>query len=160
MPIDVDRLYREYGDKLVRALGARHSHVDRDTIEEACAEAWLIAWRHRDNVRPEQPFGWLYVVARNALLFLLARRKGELLDDVAAFELRSARADPELALEVREALAALAALKPNQRRALTLRLAGLSYVEIQKVENVSFTWVNRHLTEGRRAMRAAVEIEP
>lgn len=63
--------------------------------------------------------------------------------------------DPLADLEVREALAALAALKPAQRTTLALKVAGYRYKEIQELcGGKTYTWVNRHLTEGRAALRA------
>jgi DNA-directed RNA polymerase specialized sigma24 family protein len=47
----------------------------------------------------------------------------------------------ELRHEAREALRVLARLKPRQRRAPELKLAGLSYREICAELGVTYTWV-------------------
>jgi hypothetical protein len=39
--------------------------------------------------------------------------------------------------------------------ALTCRLLGLSYKDAQRATGHTYTWVNRHITEGRRALREA-----
>jgi hypothetical protein len=54
------------------------------------------------------------------------------------------------------ALAALAALKPAETRALVLQAAGRTYAEIESETGWSHTKVNRALTEGRAAFRARV----
>ena len=51
-------------------------------------------------------------------------------------------------------LAALAALKPAEARALVLQAAGRSYPEIEAETGWTQTKVNRALTEGRAAFRA------
>jgi hypothetical protein len=53
-------------------------------------------------------------------------------------------------------LAALAALKPAEARALVLQAAGRSYPEIEAETGWTHTKVNRALTEGRAAFRARV----
>jgi DNA-directed RNA polymerase specialized sigma24 family protein len=42
----------------------------------------------------------------------------------------------------------------SRRAALTLRTAGYSATEIQRL-GVTYTWVHRHVTEGRGALRRA-----
>jgi hypothetical protein len=53
-------------------------------------------------------------------------------------------------------LAALAALKPSESRALVLQAGGRTYAEIEAATGWSHTKVNRALTEGRAAFRARV----
>jgi Putative zinc-finger len=53
-------------------------------------------------------------------------------------------------------LAALAALKPAETRALVLQAGGRSYAEIEAETGWTHTKVNRALTEGRAAFRAHV----
>jgi DNA-directed RNA polymerase specialized sigma24 family protein len=48
-----------------------------------------------------------------------------------------------------------AALGTHRRSALTLRAAGYSYKEIQQLLGVTYTWVNRYVTEGRQALTQA-----
>ena len=48
---------------------------------------------------------------------------------------------------------ALAALKPQERRAIRLKAEGYSYREITELTGWTYTKVNRCLTEGRRALR-------
>jgi DNA-directed RNA polymerase specialized sigma24 family protein len=47
----------------------------------------------------------------------------------------------------------LASLKQRQRKTLALKVAGYSYREIQALRGVTYTNVNRHVSEGRAAAR-------
>jgi DNA-directed RNA polymerase specialized sigma24 family protein len=49
----------------------------------------------------------------------------------------------------------LASLEERQRETLALHVAGFSYREIQAIRGVTFTNVNRHVTERRREVRRA-----
>ena len=60
---------------------------------------------------------------------------------------------PGLALEAKQALETLASLKRRQRDTLALRVSGYSYREIQAIRGVTYTNVNRHVSEGRAAAR-------
>src|SRR5262249_7754055 len=66
----------------------------------------------------------------------------------------SDRADPAEAAERRERVTfsaeALAALKPQERRALALKAEGFSYAEIQEITGWTYTKVNRCMAEGRK----------
>jgi DNA-directed RNA polymerase specialized sigma24 family protein len=44
-------------------------------------------------------------------------------------------------------------LRPRRRRALEPKLAGYSYREITQILGVTYTNVNRHLTEARAELR-------
>jgi DNA-binding transcriptional ArsR family regulator len=63
--------------------------------------------------------------------------------------------DTELAVEAREALRALARLRWRRRRALELKLAGFDYREIMELFGVTYSNVNRHLSEGTELREAA-----
>lgn len=76
---------------------------------------------------------------------------------VSVAELVRAPVDVELAVEAREALRALARLRPKRRRALALKVAGLHYREIQERLGVTYTWVNRHVSEGWAELRSGLE---
>jgi RNA polymerase sigma factor (sigma-70 family) len=160
---EAERLFRDHGDGLVRAIRRRLRCGDA-LAEDACAFAWLQLWRTRPASR-ERIFGWLYVVALHEGLRLIRRGGIELLADhpdgmggvgSQTDPLADRLADPrttELRVDAREALRTLAALKPRQRGVLALQAAGYTYQEIAEVLGVTYTYVNRHLTKGRRAVR-------
>lgn len=120
--------------------------------------------------RPDGLVGWMQVVTRReALAVARARRRrfarskprgtgspAASLDDVEA-----TTTGPLDAVEARErvaeAAAALAALKPQERRALALQGAGCTYAEIQAITGWTYTKVNRCLAEGRKALREVRE---
>ena len=57
-----------------------------------------------------------------------------------------------LQLEARELLRQVDVLRPGPRTALTCKLLGLSYKQVQRATGHTYTWVNRHIVEGRRAL--------
>jgi DNA-directed RNA polymerase specialized sigma24 family protein len=61
----------------------------------------------------------------------------------------------KLAAEEHEAPRALAGLRWRRRRVLELKLAGFGYREIMEHLGVTYTNVNRHLTEARAELREA-----
>jgi RNA polymerase sigma-70 factor (ECF subfamily) len=151
---DVEALFREQDAHLRRTLRRRFNSAVPDVlIEDACASAWAIAWKRRDAIPEENPVGWLVVVARNELLGLLRQRRAETPAEPPA-SAGAPMADPELALERREAVELLNGLGVNQRVALTLRAAGFSYREIAAITGKTHTWTNRHISEGRARVRA------
>ena len=58
-------------------------------------------------------------------------------------------------LEARAALRGVAELRPVRRRVFERHLAGLTYHEIAAELGVTYTNVNRHVTESRAELRAA-----
>jgi RNA polymerase sigma factor (sigma-70 family) len=143
--------------------------VRRDTgassvlIEDACCFAWLQLLRHQPE--RENIVGWLRVVARREAFRLLRRDSHLPLDDpvgredgvgsLTLAEVVPGDFDLERTLEAREALRSLAALGWRRRRALVLQAAGYSYQEIAQTLGVTYTNVNRHITEGRAELRKA-----
>lgn len=154
MSVDVEQLFRDKATTVERELRRRFPGVDKALIEDACAQAWAITWTRRAAVENDNPTGFVITVARNELIGLLARRRETLAERIEDVCGPAREGDPELALALRETLRVFAGLSANQRRALALRLAGFSYKEIAEIENVTHTWVNRHVSEGNRALRA------
>ena len=63
---------------------------------------------------------------------------------------------PEQLVElIDDAQTRLAALKPAERRALSLIAAGFSYREVCEIADWSYTKTNRCLSEGRAALRSS-----
>lgn len=154
--VDVEQLYRESAADVERCVRRRFSgsSVPDAVIEDACAQAWVIAWRHRERIEPENPVGWVIVVAVNEVYGLLRKRRMEIAEELVEGEpARSQLGDPEAALEARAALAALSGLKRQQCVVLALKAAGFRYTEIQAITGTTYTWVNRHVSEGMKALR-------
>jgi RNA polymerase sigma factor (sigma-70 family) len=151
--LDIETLYRECSDDLYRALRRRFDQSVPDAlIEDACQSAWMIAWRWRGRLSGEF-MGWLVTVARHEVLALLREQRGELGLGDDQLEHMDRDSDPESACEVRLALEVLAGLTSNQRLALGLVVAGYSYEEVAALTGKTYTWVNRHVSEGRARAR-------
>ena len=163
---DEAELFRRYGDWLVRVTRLR-LQCSEALAEDACAHAWLQLCRTQPE-RSESLPGWLRVVALHEGFRLLRRAARELHAEeilrqeqredgggkpVPLEEIVEASVDVELAVEAREALRALAGLRWRRRRVLALRAAGYKYQEIAEMLGVTYTNVNRHVTEGRAELR-------
>jgi RNA polymerase sigma factor (sigma-70 family) len=161
---DEAALFLEHQRFLLRVT-TRRVGGSQDLAEDACGFAWLQLLRYQPG--RHAVVGWLRVVARNEgqRLLRISRREPFLEDkphrrrDAASGEpldwqeLLPAPVDTELAVEAREMLRALAGLRWHQRTVLTLQLEGYSYTEIAERLGKTYTWVNRHLTEGRAELR-------
>jgi RNA polymerase sigma factor (sigma-70 family) len=166
LPGDEAELFRRYGDWLVRTK--LRLQCSEALAEDACAHARLQLFRTQPERTDSLP-GWLRVVALHEGFRLLRKGSRELSAEdvcrqerqedggggkpVPLEEILEAPVDVELAVEAREALHALAGLRWRQRRVLGLRLAGYSYKEIARMLGVTYTNVNRHITEGRAELR-------
>ncbi len=131
-----------------------------------------ILLRKAPDLEPGRLAAWMHVVTRREALALGRERRRRFRSVWSDATVPSwAGADPESVpsqapgpeqhLERRERVAAagaqLAALKPQERRAIGLQAAGCSYAEIQAITGWTYTKVNRCLTEGREALREVPE---
>lgn len=140
--MNVEQLYRKYELRLRRKVRARFPSCPIEVVEDACQHAWLEAWRRRRPVN----FSWLYLVACFEALDLLGEKT------VPLFLTEDGR-DMDDTIAARELLRTVASLGPNQRMAVSDRLAGFSYHECMERRGKTYTWVNRHVREGRAAVR-------
>ena len=158
---DEGELFRLHFKRLVR-------QVQRDTgipeaVAEDCASFAFLQLCRKQPERGPSTAGWLRIVARHeAFAWLRQRRRLRVVDEedgwgrpTPAVERIPARLDVEIAHEARELLRSIAGLGRHRRTALTLRAAGYSYREIQQLLSVTYTWVKRHVSEGRQALRQA-----
>lgn len=146
-------LFRRHHRGLVGALQGRLK-VRPYIAEEAAQFAWLQLCRcevQRDNV-----VGWLYTVAKYEV-FAIARRERR---EQAVEELpeHSYEPCPEARIERQELLEALvstmaAELSDNQLTALGLWAQGYSYKEMVLELDRTYSWVNRHVSEGIERLR-------
>lgn len=146
--IDADALFREHHEKFVRQLLSRYE-VPRELAEDACSVAWARLLR-RDPV-PETVAGWVYTVAKHELFELIRRRQRDL--PVDELWVRGQAEDLEAHVDAQRGVEFLGTLKPQQRVVLHLRAKGYSYDEICEITGQTYTWVNRHINEGRAALR-------
>jgi RNA polymerase sigma-70 factor (ECF subfamily) len=156
---DVDRLFREYHQPLVRYLTRRLG--DRDWAEEVAQETFLRAVKQETIVSERS---WLFAVATNlvrdeARRDIRRRRRLELLREHARAE---AIVDPEpltieRAQEAALARKALDMLTERDREALLMREEGLDYTEIAAALELSISSVGTTLARARRRLLESYE---
>ncbi len=167
----LEGLLSEHDSKLRRqaSLNSQRPGDAEDTLQEACA----LFLEHYDGQWPALPY-LLTTVKRCAWqISRRASRRGELSPEqilgAAApnqdlWELLPHGApEPAELAERHEAVqgrrAALAQLKPDERRALLLLGLGMSYAEIGELNSWTYTKVNRCVAEGRAHLRQLLDGE-
>ena len=148
-PVDLERIYREDGPKLQRALLLFTG--DRDVADDAVAEAFAQALARGSELR--KPSGWIWSVAfRIAGAAMKERRRHvEALDR----HLNPVVEEPDIPLTL---MAALAELTPKQRGALVLfHLAGYPTREVARMLGSTPPAVTVHLSVGRKRLRRLLE---
>jgi RNA polymerase sigma factor (sigma-70 family) len=150
-----DALFRLHHQRLVVGI-QRRLGISHEMAEDAVAFAWMQLVRKQPDC--DNLAGWLYTVAKHeAFALIRSARRCQPAEQVEPDECGPA---PQRILDGRRTLTLLDRLKPQQCLVLRLRMAGLSYEEICQCTGRTYTWVNRHVTEGRRALRRLVDEEP
>ena len=138
---------------------------DMDAAEEAAQEAFLRAWQHLGEYRPEHPFrSWVFRIAINAALDGLRREKPKADLEDAENDLSLAQRgglDPETAVVTRQRArlvrGAVLALPEPYRAALVLReYGGLSYAEIAAALRIPLGTVMSRLNTARGQLSQAL----
>src|SRR5215211_2459349 len=158
---DIDRLFREYHQPLVRYLTRRLG--DRDWAEEVAQETFLRAVK-QETITSER--SWLFAVATNlvrdeARRDARRRRHLELLRTHAEAE-QEVLGEPEPTTLERAQEAALArravdALAERDRLALLMREEGLDYTEIAEALGLSVGSIGTTLARARRRLVESYE---
>jgi RNA polymerase sigma-70 factor (ECF subfamily) len=147
--IDLERVYRETGPKLQRAVFLFTG--DRDVADDAVAEAFAQALaRGPDIVSPSR---WVWSVAfRIAKGAMRERGRSVAVTDV---DLDAVDEAPELPLAL---MTALAGLSPKQRGAVVLfHLGGYSTRDVAEILDSTTPAVTVHLSVGRKRLRGLLE---
>ena len=159
---DESELFRRHHSDLVRIV-SRAVNAPREVIEDACQNAWAILLRRQPDRATVR--GWLVTVAIHEAYALSAReRRTDSLDAPltpgSALPLASRLTG---ASEVEERIIeretherrrrAFASLSLRKRQVLAMHGAGWRYREIADALGVTYTNVNRHITEGRARVR-------
>jgi RNA polymerase sigma factor (sigma-70 family) len=152
-------------DAALRRTARRHSLCGADA-EDAYQRALLVALRKAPEIGPAALARWMHAVVRNEARAVRRASERSLggpasgrpgAREVALAAVPSEDSEPFEVAQSRERVVrtarALATLKPQERRALALLAAGLSYAEIGELTGWSYTKVNRCLAEGRSALR-------
>jgi len=156
---DVDRLFREYHQPLVRYLTRRLG--DRDWADEVAQETFVRAMRQETIVSER---AWLFAVATNlvrdeARKDARRRHRLELLREQARVD-EVVEPEPlaiERAQEAALARKALDMLVERDREALLMREEGLDYTEIASALELSVGSVGTTLARARRRLVDAYE---
>jgi RNA polymerase sigma factor (sigma-70 family) len=146
-----EELFRAHNDQLVQML-QRRLGVSQEVAEDAVGLAWLQFLRTQPD--GERLVGWLYTVAKHEAFALLGRARREV--PVESTALIATVRELDDSIDARDAVRVIADLKPQQRLVLWLRAEGHSYNSICSLTGRTYTWVNRHISEGRRALRRLI----
>ncbi len=158
------RLYAEWRARLL-AVARRHAAND-DDAEEALQDSFLIFIEKADPDALENPVGWLTLVLkrecwtrRRRMLRASAGQEADPSLGEVGFVLdniehpgRGPEELAELGERVRLTRDLLAQLKPDERRALSLKALGYSYIEIGELTGWTHTKINRCMAEGRKRL--------
>ncbi len=133
--------------------------------EDALQDTLLRAWRSRRGMASDCPRAWLYRIATNACLDVIARRDATLapLDGVEATAPQDQR--PESIVLARETVelvlaAALEHLSPRQRTAFVLHdLLCRSAAESATAQSISVPATNSAVQRARQALRAHLPVD-
>jgi len=161
-----EQLYRERYDYLLR-IAAKHA-ANREDAEEAVQFSFAAFIDKFDPASGSPLLGWLTLTVERHCW--AARRRAHLDRSAgqeaapdsagrsfAAESIPSGDAGPEQLVElVEDARTRFAALKPAERRALSLIAAGFSYAEIGAMNEWTYTKTNRCAAEGRARLRELV----
>jgi len=148
----------------VARLAYRLTH-DAEEAKDIAQETFLRAFRRLDELRPERPFApWLFVVARNASLDAIRRRRGAVaacfLTAKAALNVFELTPD-EIVLrndEERRVHAALAALPPKYRDVLALYyISDLRYREIALALDIPLGTVKTYISRAKVRLRVVFD---
>ena len=133
---------------------------DANLAEDAAQEAFIRAWKHLPNYRPQSPFrSWVYRIATNAALDVLRRERETV--DVDALPIPSSGAGPEATVQEAERSArvkqAVLELPEASRTVLVLReYEGLSYKEIADTLGIPIGTVMSRLNYARNRLRESL----
>jgi len=143
--VEIERLYRQQGGRLWRALVAYPG--DPEVVSDAMAEAFAQALGRGDELR--EPLRWVWRVAFRTAAGELKHRRGHRpgLPPVIW----------EIDESVGELVAALRLLSPNQRAAVVLHYAGYPTKDIAQMLGSSAGTVRVHLSQGRKRLGKILE---
>jgi RNA polymerase sigma factor (sigma-70 family) len=144
-----------HADALLRT--ARRHSLCADDAADAYQRALEIFLKNAARLEPDRVLPWLHTVCKHEAMAVRKTRQtivgAEEFDADAVESLHTPSPDEQiLAFEdVTRAAEALQGLKPQEVRALWLRMEGRTYKQIAADLGWSYTKVNRCVTEGRRA---------
>jgi RNA polymerase sigma factor (sigma-70 family) len=148
----------QHADALLRT--ARRHSLCADDASDAYQRGLEIFLRNAGRLDAARAVNWLHTVIKHEAMAVRAARQrtvgAEEFDGDAVESLHTPAPDERLLAfeDVTRAAEALRGLKPQEMRALWLRMEGRTYKEIADELDWTYTKVNRCVTEGRRAFLA------
>jgi RNA polymerase sigma-70 factor, ECF subfamily len=140
-----------------------YAHLNnRADAEEVCQEAFFRVWQRIDDCRePARVGAWIAAVVRNTAHNLRDARRVRETEVLESAALVPARHRADIGMERGELRAhlwaALKRLSPTQREVVLLHdLEGWKHAEIGQRLGISEVMSRRHLSDGRRALRAVL----
>lgn len=127
----------------------------KDRADDLVQETLLAAWENRDSLRDiEKLKPWLLTILRNAFCHSVRLSKRELSDsDGQHIDLRAVAPSQIVTMDVRDVLAGLDTLAPDQREALVLIcVQQLSYEEAAAVAGCPVGTLKSRLNRGREKL--------
>ena len=144
------RIVEKYQERVLRLC---FSMVGPSHAEDAAQEAFLKAYQALDRFKGNSAFStWLYRIAANHCVDLLARRKREKTESLDALAEKSGPS-PIRKFESEEAVrAVMARLTPDEKAILSLReIEGLDYQELAEILDISLDLVKVRLFRARQS---------
>ena len=149
-------MFRQY-DRPLRRMVQRLVNTSPDIVDDACNYAWMEFMRYQPD-RDGKWRSWLITVAQREAWRLDGKERSHIGFEVGGRDdLIREPADPRdvvaIRSELRSALDALAAVPERRREVKALWVTGFKYEEIQDKLGLSYTSVNRLMTEANHAIQ-------
>jgi RNA polymerase sigma-70 factor (ECF subfamily) len=155
--VDFHQIYQAHASAVHRfAVGLTGDWTLADDLME---DAFVRLWTASDEIRLPTVRAYLCTIVRNLYVSHLRKaRRAIPLDDSLADPVDRVAAPMELRSQAEAALRALATLSADDREALLMRAADLSYAEIAQSLNITVTAAKVRVHRARvRALRAREE---
>ena len=142
---------------------SRHLCRNRDLADDMAQSALANAWEARSSFRVGTNLkAWLSIILRNGIYSDHRRRRRDVAwQDEYLEQIPAVQAGQVWAAELREALAALQSLSPDQREAIVaVGVEGLSYVELAAKQRCPIGTAKSRVGRGRAALRNRMNARP
>jgi RNA polymerase sigma-70 factor (ECF subfamily) len=154
-------LYARYAKPLLRFIVSMVGR--REVAEDALQETFLRVWRAAPTYEPAAAVStWLFTIARNAALNLLARERGRPLTDAEIEEVATVGTTPgsDPADGTNETLrAAIDRLPPGERAVVILSAyAGLRYADIGRALGIPVGTVKSRMSSAVARLRRMIQV--
>jgi len=132
-----------------------------DDAKDLLSEVTLTAYENFESLKqPDQFVYFLFGIARNLYLKKLRKQKFQMGLKQYSFENLAISGTSNDQMCRRELSVLLSRLKPNEQECVTLfEIAGFSYEEIAKIQNISLAMVKTNIFQARQKLKIEIELE-